>query len=346
MDIVAEINRHPGLSRRLASVARDPLIRPIVLSAKIKLLWRCNLACRFCVRPSYGGRLSADDVAAMTSELALFGLRKMHFSGGEVLLHPEIFPILERCASTGIQVNLTTNGTLITREAARALVSSGVHAVSISLDGAVSQIHDRLRGMKGAFKATLKGIEHLIAIRKRHPRLRINTVVTAKNIDALNGVYELIRSLGSPVSWKLIPVDTPKKSLRIDEKRTAQLMRSAKTWDDPRPEFSTGDFDSCGLFARGRYACDYYRQNICYMPWLHAFIDPAGYVYTCCMTRGKSPSLGRYGAANMEEILTGKRAQEMRMAMAHGHSFPSCHSCDDFIEDNKAIAASLPGAGR
>jgi MoaA/NifB/PqqE/SkfB family radical SAM enzyme len=346
MNIVSEINRHPGLSRRLASVARDPLIRPVVLFAKIKLLWRCNLACRFCERPSYRGRLSADNVAAMTSELALFGLRKIHFSGGEVLLHPEIYSILERCASSGIQVNLTTNGTLINRETARALVSSGVHAVSISLDGAAPQVHDRLRGTKGAFKATVKGMEHLIAIRKKHPKLRINTVVTARNIEALHDVHEFIRSLGSPVSWKLIPVDTPKKSLRIDENRAAKLMSSVKSWDDPRPEFSGGDSDSCGEFARGRYACDYYRRNICYMPWLHAFIDPAGFVYTCCMTRGRAPSLGRYVAANLEEILTGRRAQERRMAMAHGHAFPSCHACDDFIEDNKAIAASLPGTGR
>ncbi len=344
VDILREIAAHPGLGDSLSRITTEPSIPPAVLFAKMKLLWRCNLSCRFCERPSFRGMLSRATVAAMVAELSPMGLKKIHFSGGEVLLHPEIVGILGDCADAGIQVNMTTNGTLLDRDTARAIVAAGVHSVSISLDGPGPETHDRLRGHKGAFKATLRGIACLAAARKKRPRLRVNTVVTSKNVDELPALHALLASLGAGIAWKLIPVDSPKKSMRIDEGRAAALFAECAAWGEPRPEITPGDGDSCEQYELGRYACGYYHEHICYMPWLHAFIDPAGFVYPCCMTRGRMPSLGQWGVSTFGDILRGVRSSEVRMSMANGHPFKACQCCDDFLDENRAIAATYGGA--
>ena len=129
------------------------------LCVKIKLTWRCNLHCAMCNvwRQSREDRLSLPVIQALADELAMLGTRKVHLSGGEVLLRPDIFEVINAFAARDLQVNLTTNGTLLSEVMARRLVESGLHNLSVSLDGATPAVHDVLRG-KGNWKRTLRGV--------------------------------------------------------------------------------------------------------------------------------------------------------------------------------------------
>ncbi len=113
----------------LTHLHRYPLADTPLLFAKIKLLWNCNLSCKFCERPPVKQMMPLETVTAILHELCKQGLRKIHFSGGEVLLHPQIFTILKQAVSLGLQVNLTTNGTLLTKETARALCHLKIHSI-------------------------------------------------------------------------------------------------------------------------------------------------------------------------------------------------------------------------
>ena len=59
--------------------------------------------------------------------------------------------------SWGMRMVMAPNGTLVTAENAAKLVESGIKRVSISLDGADAQRHDRFRGVAGAFEGALRG---------------------------------------------------------------------------------------------------------------------------------------------------------------------------------------------
>ena len=62
---------------------------------------------------------------------------------------------------SGLRVALATNGTLVTKDVAQKIANTGVKRVSISLDGADAQTHDRFRGIAGAFEAAVHGLRNL-----------------------------------------------------------------------------------------------------------------------------------------------------------------------------------------
>lgn len=342
MDIVKAVTDSPGLLDRLSLIEKDPLQKTPVLSAKIKLLWQCNLSCVFCSLPRPSAPVSREKVSEILRSLKNRGLLKIHFSGGEAFLHPQIIPIIEDAASLGLQVNLTSNGTLITKEIARKIVDCGVHSISISLDGSNAKTHDRLRGVKGAFKATFKAIRALVKMSKKRPVIRVNTVVTSRNADDLDSIHALIQSISEKIKWKLIPVDTSDRTLRVNSATILRIMEAAQGWRalDIQPFHVFGGVMDAGRLsaaARGEYGAAIRRGRMCYAPWLTLFVDASGRAYPCCMTRGRIPSYGDVNREPVETALSGENAQMARMNMASGYAPAICGKCDDFVEENSAI---------
>lgn len=344
MDLANAVAQDPRLKQALARISVAPLVRTPVLFAKIKLLWACNLNCRFCARPQ-NGFMRRETAQTILRELREHGLQKVHFSGGELLLHPDIRDILADATHLGLQVNLSTNGTLIDRETARQLARLRIHAVSVSLDGAQAKTHDRLRRQKGAFKSALNGIANLLRYRKKYPRIRVNTVITQENFSELQGIHQMLTQMDPGLIWKLIPVDSPKARLRLNRDQAEILAEQARDWqllqEPPLPRKKRAYKD----FAKGRYAGDYYRLHPCYIPWLHLFIDPLGFVYPCCMTRSQIPALGRLGEQTVAAVLAGERIQAVRLAISRGQPFEICHCCDDFLFENRSLYDSMENQG-
>lgn len=342
MDIAKAVANSPGLLEKLSFLQTDPLQKTPVLSAKIKLLWQCNLSCVFCALPKPASPVSREKVAEILRSLKSRGLIKIHFSGGEAFLHPQIKEIIEDAVGLGLQVNLTSNGTLITKEVARWIADSGIHSISISLDGASAKTHDKLRGVKGAFKSTVKAIGYLARMSKKRPAVRVNTVVTSRNADELDAIHSLVRSIGEKIKWKLIPVDTDDKALRVNRDTILRIMEAAREWkslDVPPFNVSASLMDAGRLTAaaRGEYGAAICRGRICYAPWLTLFVDASGRAYPCCMTRGRIPSYGNVNREPLDSALSGENARMARMNMAGGRSPAICAKCDDFVAENQII---------
>ncbi|MBF0293384.1 MAG: radical SAM protein [Nitrospinae bacterium] len=342
MNIAKAVASSPGLLEKLSLIQTDPLQKTPVLSAKIKLLWQCNLACVFCSLPKPSPPISREKVAEILRSLKSRGLLKIHFSGGEAFLHPQINGIIEDAVALGLQVNLTTNGTLITKEVARWIADSGVHSISISLDGASAKTHDKLRGVKGAFKATVRAIGHLARMSKKRPVVRVNTVVTSRNTDDLDAIHSLVLSISKKIKWKLIPVDTDDKTLRVNGDTILRIMEAAREWKalDVPPFNLSGDLMDAGRLTaavRGEYGAAIRRGRICYAPWLTLFVDASGRAYPCCMTRGRIPTYGNVNRESLESALSGENARMARMNMASGLAPAICAKCDDFVAENQAI---------
>lgn len=125
----------------------------------------CNLACTHCSSDSGPGPVGALDGALMRRlfrELADLGCMQVHVTGGEPLLHPELLPALDEAFALGLNVLLTTNGTLVTEALADALAARPFRCVSVSLDGPDGAAHDLVRG-PGAFARALEGLRRLAA---------------------------------------------------------------------------------------------------------------------------------------------------------------------------------------
>jgi Fe-coproporphyrin III synthase len=125
------------------------------------LIRRCNLACQHCYSISadhdFPGELKSPEIFDVMDDLRRFGVQVLILSGGEPLLHPDIFAIARRAKSMGFYVGLSTNGTLIGEHNVDTIAATGFDYVGISLDG-IGDTHDRFRRKAGAFDGALEGI--------------------------------------------------------------------------------------------------------------------------------------------------------------------------------------------
>jgi len=170
----------------------------------------CNLACVHCRRLDVSQQLMAND---LTTEQAIAMIRSLRetgrpilvFSGGEPLMRPDLFELLEEARRIDLPTALATNGTVVNDEVARRIVEAGVQRVSMSFDGPSPATHDKFRGIEGAFDATVRGFK---ALHDRGMSMQINTSITRHNFKLLDSMYQLAIDLGADAlhTFMLVPV--------------------------------------------------------------------------------------------------------------------------------------------
>lgn len=160
------------------------------------LIRRCNLACRHCYAFSadldFPGELSTDEALVVLDDLAGFGVPALILSGGEPLLRRDLFTLSARARALGLFVALSTNGTLVDDAAADAIARAGYDYVGVSLDG-IGAVHDAFRGRDGAFAASWRAIELLMA---RGVRVGVRFTLTTDTVDQLPALLDRIEAAG------------------------------------------------------------------------------------------------------------------------------------------------------
>lgn len=156
------------------------------------LVRRCNLTCRHCYSISadvdFPGELTTPEIFRTMDDLAAFRVPALILSGGEPLLHPDIFTISRRAKATGFFVGLSTNGTLIDAGVAARIAEVGYDYVGISLDGRRAT-HDRFRRKEGAFDASLAALRLL---RDAGVRVGVRFTLTQENAVDLPALLALL----------------------------------------------------------------------------------------------------------------------------------------------------------
>ena len=136
---------------------RDPP-GPVVIW---NLIRRCNLTCMHCYSLSadknFPGEMTTHEIFQVMDDLKAFRVPVLILSGGEPLLHPDIFEISTRAKAMGFYVGLSTNGTLIDEDLIERVAAVGYDYVGISIDG-LRETHDRFRRKQGSFDAALRGV--------------------------------------------------------------------------------------------------------------------------------------------------------------------------------------------
>ncbi len=167
--------------------------RPIVVWSTTRT---CNLRCVHCYTDSenkkYSDELTTAEGLRLIDELADFAIPSLLFSGGEPLMRPDLLQLIEHAAKKNIRPVISTNGTLIDRDTARAIKNAGVVYVGISLDG-MEDINDSFRGVKGAFKKAMNGFENC---RAASQRVGLRLTLTKRNYQDLHRIFDFIEAEG------------------------------------------------------------------------------------------------------------------------------------------------------
>ena len=160
------------------------------------LLRRCNLTCKHCYSISadkhFPGELSTDEIDTVMDDLRAFRVPVLILSGGEPLLHPDIYSIASRAKRLGFYVALSTNGTLIDRDNIDLIDAIAFDYVGISLDG-IAATHDRFRRQEGAFAASLAALR---LCRERRIKVGVRYTMTEDNAHDLPALLRLVADEG------------------------------------------------------------------------------------------------------------------------------------------------------
>ncbi len=152
----------------------------------------CNLNCRHCYANAAAGpagdELSLDEGLALVDHLADYGAPVILFSGGEPLMHPHLFELVERAVTRGSRAVLSSNGLLLTREKARRLKALGLSYIGVSLDG-LAAAHDDFRRSPGAFDKTLAAMR---LAREEGLKVGLRFTLSRRNAADLAGIFELM----------------------------------------------------------------------------------------------------------------------------------------------------------
>lgn len=273
----------------------------------------CNAYCSFCathvLKKRYREDISLERARSIAHEIGQAGTWVVGFTGGEVLLWPHLYEVIEILKSYNIIVYIVTNGYLL-KEMADKIIASKVDSITVSLDSSSANEHDSLRNLDNLFARTMEGVESIKE--KRHngrPVIKSTTVLSRKNLENITAIIE---DLGEIVDITSIqPISSgyannphgqnqgvmesfmfqPPEKEEVDRK-IAELIRKF-------PEYNTGYI---------RNMSDYWFNPVsleekirCWSPFLRLQILPNGDVFHC-LANDKMKVLGNLKSESIMQI--------------------------------------------
>jgi radical SAM protein len=164
----------------------------------------CPLACLHCraeARPERdSGELTAAEARDLMAQVAEFGSPPPVFvlTGGDPFQRPDLFDLVRQGTELGLPVAVSPSGTpTLTAGRLAGLRDAGARAISLSLDGSTPPVHDRFRGVRGVFDATMQAWQ---AARELGLKVQVNTTASGHNLEDLADIAALVSRLGA-VSW-------------------------------------------------------------------------------------------------------------------------------------------------
>lgn len=175
---------------------------PLQISLRITNL--CNHRCAVCGQYGEKGYMHTTNGKHLFNTLDVEVYKKLvdevayykplfYLTGGEPFLYPKLMELMKYIKQKGCLATLVTNGSRL-KDNAKQIVEDGWDYVMVSLDGP-EEVHDKCRGVKGAYRAAVDG---LIALRKEKemhkkakPYILTSTTISKVNADILEKTFEI-----------------------------------------------------------------------------------------------------------------------------------------------------------
>ncbi|HZU24399.1 MAG TPA: radical SAM protein [Bryobacteraceae bacterium] len=298
---------------------------------------RCNCRCGMCDiwRNTDSVCFSREDLARQLDDIRALGVESVVFTGGEPLLNPDLFPMAAMLREHGIRVTLLSTGLLVARYARE--IASGLDDLIVSLDGPRG-VHDRIRGVIGAFDQLAAGVR---AVRKASPEFPVAARCTVQraNHHSVRDTATAAKSL--ELNWiSYLAVDISSAAFNHDETAFARLKSSLLLNDleirDLEREFrllKEGPLSSMVAESEMKLAriVEYFRAMAegrepqaprCNAPWVSAVVEQDGLIRPCFF----HPGFGNVKNGSLAETLNAEPAIHFRRTLNVADN-PTCRRC-------------------
>jgi Fe-coproporphyrin III synthase len=318
------------------------MISDIIEKLPILILYphsRCNCRCVMCDiwKIDTVREISISDLDRHAGDIQSLGVRWVVFSGGEPLMHSDLFRLSDRLREAGIRTTILTTGLLLAKYSSS--IVSRLDDVIVSLDGP-REVHDRIRRIPRAFDLLAAGVSAIHAHKPEFPvaaRCTVQhenflslreTVRTAKTLG-LRSISFLAADLTSeafnrPQGWSserqaMVALNDEEVNLLENEIETMILELS----ESPAYVLETPE--------KLRRIVYHFRAHLglveavsprCNAPWVSAVVESDGTVRPCFFHK----PLGNIGDDSLREVLNSPRAVRFRSTLNIARN-PICRRC-------------------
>lgn len=300
---------------------------PKILQVEISA--SCNLKCNICARNEfeYGpGNLPVD---LFRSLVFLFPyLEKLILHGyGEPLVHPEFAKLMEIVAPYSCHKSFYTNGTLLTEEKARNVISGGIDEVTVSIDSPVGDTYEAIRP-GASFDGVRRNVGRLVEMKndtvEAKPKVVIAAVAMTDNVDELPPLVDFVNDLGADaveINY-LMAYKEPLvgRSLFFDKERANAALGEVKDRCDALGiEARLPD-----LFLTGGEEKKTPPEETCRRPYDFAYVGYDGNVRPCCFPL---LYLGNIGEDDFSDIWNNEKYLKLRKSFNDNRPPSFCREC-------------------
>ncbi|HLZ09845.1 MAG TPA: radical SAM protein, partial [Chloroflexota bacterium] len=302
----------------------------------------CNCRCVMCdiwKANADNRQLSVDDFRPHLADIRSLGVRRVVLTGGEALIHPNLWTFASLLSDLGAKLTLLTTGLLLKRHATS--VARWCDEVIVSLDGP-RDIHDEIRRIPRAFDQLAQGIQE---VHRLGPDVRVTgrCVIQRRNYAHLAATVSAARDLGlSQISFLAADVSTEafNRAIPWEGTRVSDISLSLAECRDLSAAIEdliarqAEDFSS-GFIAEGpdklrrlpRYfaalhGAGDFPGTTCNAPWVSAVIEADGAVRPCFFHQ----ALGNIHENSLETILNAPGSIAFRRGLNVGVN-PICRKC-------------------
>jgi MoaA/NifB/PqqE/SkfB family radical SAM enzyme len=258
-------------------------------------------------------------------------------TGGEPLLHRNLWALCERLKAARIRITLVTTGLLIAQHAAN--IAASADTVVISLDGD-GELHDAVRRVKSGFVRIANGMMALRA-QEPSPRLIARSVVQRANAAGIADTIAAAHRIGfDEISF--LAADVSSQAFNRPEPWTAERAGEVAVGSDGlaalRDSIDHAVAAHAALFengfvAGGRASLERIHQYYsalageaeypvvrCNAPWISAVLDTDGAVRPCFFHAAYSTGEVLDAAVNSASAVQFRRGLDVR-------TDPTCRRC-------------------
>lgn len=256
----------------------------------VEITNNCNLNCDFCIHNERPKKfMNIDEFKTVLEKLKNHTKYLYLHVLGEPLIHPNINEFIN-IASTSFNVNLTTNGYLIKR---------------IKENKNIRQINISLQSFDEKYQKSLQDYMNDIFLSVENLK---NTAYISYRIWVKNKYTE-----------EILNILSEKYNIMIDETKSKNITLEKNVFLSFNEEFTWPDLKNEEAYETGK----------CYALKDHIGILVDGTVIPCCLDSKGTIKLGNIFKSNIEDIINGKRYQNMLKGFSNNKKCEElCKKCN------------------
>ena len=302
----------------------------------------CNCRCVMCdiwKANAHSVELSVADLEPHVSAMRRLGVQWVVLSGGEALMHSNLWTLCRMLADLPARVTLLSTGLLLERNA-EAVVRAASDVI-VSLDGS-PPVHDRIRNIPRAYTRLARGVAALkdawpdFPVTARCTLQRLNyadlpNIVAAAHDLGLDGISFLAADVSSSAFNRPTPWDAGRAAdvaLSADEVahfRAVVEQTIARYADDFASGYIAEAPDKlrrlpqyfAALLSEGDFPA-----VRCNAPWVSAVVESDGAVKPCFF----HPTIGHLSQGPLDAVLNAPGARQFRQTLDVARN-PICQRC-------------------